>query len=983
MKKLLEFSIGKKFALSLAFLVFGSLLPLFTYAQDVILNPGYIGGTISITGQTISSSSVYASGSAGSASTSTSSGSYTLTVNVPQGSSADYSVSAYSYFSSGGYLSFPSQSVTVYENATTTANFNINPGLIQATITATSGTVSSFYLYAYGGGGASNRSFSGSSGSLPVVPSSSVTVYGTAYFTGGGYASLSSQTVSVGDGGTVAVSWTVSPPPPTTQGTISGTIQMNGVTADQHYVYASGPSYASQSLSANGPYTLTNLNAGSYGVYAYSYFNNYASYLYHPYSSYDPNYYVTVTGGQTTNVDISTDAAFINGTLKLTGTKSLSQTSSAYMSAYGVYQTNSYGGYAGTSPNLQTGAYSLVVSEGSWSPYYFNFYFYNTNPPDPSDYLYEYIYFYDYQSYYNPIAVAAGETVTKNLTYGTGSVTVNFSIFGGGTLSYPSLNGTCYKYDGNNQLQSYYYFYSYGYNQSNVSQGSVSFVGMEGACTFDAYAYVGGSYTKFGTLTLNVIPGSQQEIDIGGPSLTITFPEPDYITSNPAITVTGTASDDVAVDSVTVNGLSATTDPSTPAASVSFEATISLNYGPNQIQTVATDTSGKTGSDTRTVYRDEGPPTLNWTPADGSSSSSPNITVHGTATDDAGIGSITINGVEATFQSTNNPSDPNEVSFSVPLTLPDGDNFIEVAAIDISNRSTTQTHKVTVGQQDTTPPETSISLSGIMGSNGWFISNVTVSLSATDEASGSGVAFTEYSINGGTSWSNYSGPFEISSEGMTTIYYRSQDNAGNLEVAKSMGLKIDKTPPTIIGSRNPAPNANGWNNTDVTVSFSCSDGQSGVDSCSSPTTLSAEGAGQSVIGTAVDLAGNTASATVDNINIDKTSPSLTGLPAAGTCMLWPPNHKLVSVATVVSSDGLSSVESFSVIGESNESENGTGDGDTAPDIVITGGNVQLRSERSGAGTGRIYTLGATATDEAGNSITATSSCVVPHDQRKK
>ena len=983
MKKLTEFCVGKKLAWSLAFLVFGSVLPLFTYAQDVILNPGYISGTISITGETISSTSVSASGSAGSASTSTSSGSYTLTVNIPQGSSAAYSVYASSYFSSGGYLSFPSQSMTVYENATTTANFNLNPGSIQATITATSGTVSSFYLYAYGGGGSSSRSFSGSSGSIPVVPSSSVTVYGTAYFSGGGSASLSSQSVSVGAGGTVATSWTVSPPPPTTQGTITGTIQMSGATADRHNVYASGPSYKSQSLSANGPYSLTNLNEGNYGVYAYSYFSNYTSYLYHPYSSFDPNYYVTVTGGDTTNVNISTDAAFINGTLKLTGTKSLSQTSSASMSASGVYQTNSYGGWAGTSPNLQTGAYSLVVSEGSWSPYYFNFYFYNTNPPDPSDYLYEYIYFYDYQSYYNPIAVAAGETVTKNLTYGTGSVTVTFLVLRGNTLSYPYLNCTCYKYGQNNQIISYYNVYSYGYNQQNVTEGRVTFVGMEGTCTVNAYANVGGSNTKFGTLTIDVVPGASQVIDIGGPTLTVTYPEPDYITSNLTITVTGTASDDVAVASVMVNGNAATLTPSGPAPSVGFEATIGLNYGPNQIQTVATDTSGKTGSDTRTVYRDEGPPTLIWTPADGSSSSSPNITVQGTATDDAGIKSITINGVEVTFESTNNPSDPNEVSFSVPLTLPDGDNFIEIVAIDISNRSTIQTHKVTVGQQDTTPPETSIGLSGAMGNNGWFVSNVTVALSATDEAGGSGVAFTEYSIDGGTNWSNYAGPFVISSEGMTTVHFRSQDNAGNVETAKSAGLKIDKTPPTIIGSRSPGPNGSGWNNTDVTVSFSCSDGVSGLDSCSSPTTLSGEGAGQSVTGTALDLAGNTASATVGNINIDKTPPSLAGLPAAGTCTLWPPNHKLVSVATVTSNDGLSGAASFSVVGQSNEPENGTGDGDTAPDIVITGGNVQLRSERSGGGTGRIYTLVATTTDKAGNATTATCSCVVPHDQRKK
>lgn len=62
---------------------------------------------------------------------------------------------------------------------------------------------------------------------------------------------------------------------------------------------------------------------------------------------------------------------------------------------------------------------------------------------------------------------------------------------------------------------------------------------------------------------------------------------------------------------------------------------------------------------------------------------------------------------------------------------------------------------------------------------------------------------------------------------------------------------------------------------------------------------------------------------------------------------------------------------------------GLGDGDTAPDIVISGGSVQLRAERSGMGTGRLYTLTATVTDVASNSTTATASVSVPRDQGKK
>ena len=68
-------------------------------------------------------------------------------------------------------------------------------------------------------------------------------------------------------------------------------------------------------------------------------------------------------------------------------------------------------------------------------------------------------------------------------------------------------------------------------------------------------------------------------------------------------------------------------------------------------------------------------------------------------------------------------------------------------------------------------------------------------------------------------------------------------------------------------------NASGWNNTDVTVSFSCADALSGVDGCSTPLTLATEGLAQVVSGSVSDLAGNTASTSV-SLNIDKTAPQV-------------------------------------------------------------------------------------------------------------
>src|SRR5439155_25036881 len=77
----------------------------------------------------------------------------------------------------------------------------------------------------------------------------------------------------------------------------------------------------------------------------------------------------------------------------------------------------------------------------------------------------------------------------------------------------------------------------------------------------------------------------------------------------------------------------------------------------------------------------------------------------------------------------------------------------------------------------------------------------------------------------------------------------------------------------ISGSADRAANANNWYNADVTVSFSGSDPLSSLLSVSSPTTLS-EGAGQSVIGTATDKAGNSATFTVAGINIDESAPTI-------------------------------------------------------------------------------------------------------------
>ncbi|HXO18703.1 MAG TPA: Ig-like domain-containing protein [Thermoanaerobaculia bacterium] len=94
--------------------------------------------------------------------------------------------------------------------------------------------------------------------------------------------------------------------------------------------------------------------------------------------------------------------------------------------------------------------------------------------------------------------------------------------------------------------------------------------------------------------------------------------------------------------------------------------------------------------------------------------------------------------------------------------------------------------------------------------------------------------------------------------------------------------QTDTTPPTITATAAPAANGAGWNNANVTVTFQCADAGSGIATCPPAVTVSTEGAHQVVSGTAIDRAGNQATASV-TLNLDKTAPAAAiTSPAAGS-----------------------------------------------------------------------------------------------------
>jgi hypothetical protein len=93
-------------------------------------------------------------------------------------------------------------------------------------------------------------------------------------------------------------------------------------------------------------------------------------------------------------------------------------------------------------------------------------------------------------------------------------------------------------------------------------------------------------------------------------------------------------------------------------------------------------------------------------------------------------------------------------------------------------------------------------------------------------------------------------------------------------------LGLDFGLPEIHGSITPAPNAAGWNKSNATVTFLCADALSGIASCTTPVAVTSETAGQNVTGTAVDRAGNLATAAV-LVKLDKTPPAASILSPAG------------------------------------------------------------------------------------------------------
>ena len=217
------------------------------------------------------------------------------------------------------------------------------------------------------------------------------------------------------------------------------------------------------------------------------------------------------------------------------------------------------------------------------------------------------------------------------------------------------------------------------------------------------------------------------------------------------------------------------------------------------------------------------------------------------------------------------------------------------------------TDNILVSSEDDTPPTTTIDITPAIpnGENDWYISNVTVTLTGTDNHSE--INATYYRIDE-DSWLTYTTPFIISQNGEHTIHFYSADRVGNEEDEKSYPIKIDTVPPETTHIVTPSsPNGkNGWYTQTVQVTLSVSDGGiSGINSTvyriddapwqryMGPLTLQDDG-NHTLEYFSRDIAGNDENLHALQIKIDTTPPTV-GLEKPKEKTLYVLDRELISL----------------------------------------------------------------------------------------
>lgn len=270
---------------------------------------------------------------------------------------------------------------------------------------------------------------------------------------------------------------------------------------------------------------------------------------------------------------------------------------------------------------------------------------------------------------------------------------------------------------------------------------------------------------------------------------------------------------------------------------------------------------------------------------------------------------------------------------------------------------------------DTTGPIITSNVTPGPNEFGWHKTNVDVTFSCTDD---SGVA----GCTGDTTLTN-EGPAQ-------TVIGDAVDQQGNHSSTVVGPINIDKTAPTQTGATG-TPNAAGWFNTDVTVTWTGDDGLSGLDPATQPADSTVTGEGANLTAgsvTIADKAGNTSvPATVSGIQIDQNAPVITGVvTTAANAAGWYRTAVTVDFTCIDALSGIAMCPTSTVItgdGANQSVTSGTGRdlADNTATATVSGINIDSSApsttsnnqcvKTNGYCTGSTATVVLDATDQAG------------------
>lgn len=231
--------------------------------------------------------------------------------------------------------------------------------------------------------------------------------------------------------------------------------------------------------------------------------------------------------------------------------------------------------------------------------------------------------------------------------------------------------------------------------------------------------------------------------------------------------------------------------------------------------------------------------------------------------------------------------------YSSPFNIiSEGNTTVYYRSIDAAgNNETPGTLSICIVKPviDDIAPVSEAIIDGAAGDNGWYVSDVALTVISSDDKSG--VNRTQYSYDG-SAWADYTGPILITADSLTTVYYHSMDNAGNVEAVKSIRAGIDRSAPVTACLFNGVKGNNDWYISDVQVTLSSLDGISGVSrieysvdsgdtwqAYASPFNITTRGVSK-LFYRSIDMAGNQEGTKTINVKIDKQAPvtsySITG-----------------------------------------------------------------------------------------------------------